>query len=340
MAHPPRPRHLGDVHQSLDARLQLHEGAVVGEAHHAPPDLGAGGVGLLDPLPRVGRLLLVAERHPPALAVEVQNDDLDLIPDLEDLGGVTDAAPAHVRHMQEAVDAAQVDEGSVVGDVLHGPGEDHALGEHLQRVLLLLLALLLQHGTARENHVAPPTVELDDPGPHGLPDHRSQVLHRPQVHLGARQERLHAHVDAEPALDHLDHAPLDRRALLVGLGDGVPHLDLVGLVLGQDDEALGVFLGLEVDLDLLAHLRQTAVTVELLDRDRALALVADVDQDLAGAHVDDSAADDLALLELTGRRALLEPVLHPFLGTLALRAGSAEISARIVRRHAPSSSVQ
>src|SRR5437660_2138959 len=46
--------------------------------------------------------------------------------------------------------------------------------------------------------------------------------------------------------------------------------------------------------------RSPAVAVELLDRDRALALVADVDQDFATADVDHAAPDDLALLELAG----------------------------------------
>ena len=97
--------------------------------------------------------------------------------------------------------------------------------------------------------------------------------------------RLDAHVDGQAALDHLHDLPVDRRALHVGPRDDVPDLDLVGLLLGEDDEALGVFLGLEVDLDLLADLGRDPAPVELVDRDRALALVADVDNDLAFLQV-------------------------------------------------------
>ena len=41
VAHPPRPRHLRDVHESLHAGLQLDEGAVVRQAHDAARHLAA-----------------------------------------------------------------------------------------------------------------------------------------------------------------------------------------------------------------------------------------------------------------------------------------------------------
>jgi hypothetical protein len=102
----------------------------------------------------------------------------------------------------------------------------------------------------------------------------------------------------------------------VGLADLVPDLDLVGLVLGEDDEPFVVLLGLEVDLDLLADLGQAARVPELLDRDRALALVSDVDENLAVAHLDHATAHDLAFLDIA--HATVEPVLHALLGGVHL----------------------
>ena len=92
MPHAPGPRHLRHVHEPFDAGLELDEGAVVGQADDLTLGLGAGRVRLLDALPRIRRLLLVAERHPAGLAVEVKDDDLDLVAHLEDLGRVADAA--------------------------------------------------------------------------------------------------------------------------------------------------------------------------------------------------------------------------------------------------------
>src|SRR2546426_10393705 len=333
MAHAARPRHLRDVDEPLDAGLQLDERTIIGEAHHLAAGLRARRERLLDALPRVRRLLLVAERDAARLAVEVQHDHLDLVTDLKDLRRVPHAPPAHVGDVQEPVDAAQVDERAVVRDVLHGAREHHALREDLERVLLLLFALLLEDGPSGQDDVATAPVQLDHLRADRLPDHRGEVLHGPEVHLRAGEEGLHAHVHRQAALDDLHDPALDRQPLVVGLRDRVPHLDLVGLVFREDDQPLGVLLRLEVDLDLVADLGELAVTVELLDRDRALALVADVHEDLRRGHLDDAAAHDLALLELAGR-ALAEPVLHPLLGRLvALLSRSAEGVLGFVRLH-------
>src|SRR5688572_10933847 len=85
MAHAPRPRHLGDVHEPFHPRLELDEGTVVGEAHHAPAGLGPRRKARLHRFPRVVRLLLVAQRDTAALAVEVEDDHLHLVTDLKDL---------------------------------------------------------------------------------------------------------------------------------------------------------------------------------------------------------------------------------------------------------------
>ena len=112
--------------------------------------------------PRVLGDLLEAERDALGLGVELEDLDLDLVADLEHLGRVVDAAPAHVGDVQQAVDAAEVDEGAVLGEVLDLAGHDLALGELLQGLALLLLALLLEQDAARQHDVAALLVELDD----------------------------------------------------------------------------------------------------------------------------------------------------------------------------------
>ena len=332
MAYPPRPRHLRHVHEAFHAGLELDEGAVVGEAHHTPGDLSAHRVALVHRRPRVQGLLLVPEGYPARLPVEVQHHDLDLVPDLEDLRGVADPPPGHVGHMQQAVDAPEVDEGPVVRDVLHGPRQRHAFAQDGQGVLLLLLALLLQHDPSREDDVAPAPVQLDDLGADRLSHEGAEVLHRAEIHLRPRQEGAHAHVHREAALDHLDDSALHGRSAVVRARDGVPDLDLVRLVLGEDDQALVVLLRLEVDLDLIANLRDPGVP-ELLDGDGALALVADVHEHLAAAHLDDEPADHLPFFDVAA--ALGEPVLHrlfPGLSHLPL-TGRGALHLLVIRLH-------
>ncbi len=112
------PAHLGDVDQALDARLELDEGAVVGDRDDLALDAGADRVLGGDVLPRVALELLHAEADALALPVDVEDLDLDFVADLHHLGRVRDAAVRHVGDVEQAVHAAEVDERPEVGDVL------------------------------------------------------------------------------------------------------------------------------------------------------------------------------------------------------------------------------
>ena len=73
-------------------------------------------------------------------------------------------------------------------------------------------------------------------------------------------------------------------------------------LLGHDQAAVLVLLGEDEGVHLLAHLDLVVRVDVLADRelvggDDPLALVADVDEDLVVVDADDSAGDDLALLE-------------------------------------------
>ena len=115
------PAHLGDVDQALDAGLELDEGAVVGDVGDPALELGADRIFQLDALPRIGLELLHAERDALGLAVEADHLDVDRLADMQHLGRMVDPAPGDVGDVQQAVEAAEIDEGAVVGDVL-----DHA----------------------------------------------------------------------------------------------------------------------------------------------------------------------------------------------------------------------
>ena len=73
--------------------------------------------------------LLDAERDAVRLVVDLDDLDLDGLADVDDLGRVVDAPPRHVGDVQEAVDAAEIDEGAVLGDVLDHAVDDLALFE-------------------------------------------------------------------------------------------------------------------------------------------------------------------------------------------------------------------
>src|SRR5256712_3115523 len=166
-----------------------------------------------------------------------------------------DALPIYVGDVQQTVDAAQVDEGAEVGDVLH-----HALAcladlELLHEDVALRLALGLEQHATRDDDVATPLVELDDLELEALPQELVDVGDAPQCDLAPRQERIHAHqVHHDAAFDLLHERPGDRLVLLVGLADALPHPHEVGFLLRQDDSAFLVLQALAEDLDFVAFL--------------------------------------------------------------------------------------
>jgi hypothetical protein len=268
---PAGPRHLGDVDQPLDPLLQLDERAVVLQRHDLAAHDRAGRVLGLRVRPRILADLLETQRHPLGVRVELQHLDAHVVADLKQLGRVRDAAPGHVGDVQQAVDAAEVDERAVFGQVLDDSLDDLAFLQLLERHLLQLGALLLQQHAARQHDVAALLVELDDLEPVLLADERVQVAHRAQVDLRAGQERLHAAADGDrqAALHPRADRPFDQLVALARAGNLVPDLEAVCLLLGQHAQAVLVLPALQENVDLVA----------LFDRDRAVGLRELVERD-------------------------------------------------------------
>src|SRR6185312_14514602 len=147
------PAHLGDVHQALDAGLQLHEGAVVGDVGDAAGELGAHRVLGFHAVPRVGLELLHAERDALGVGVDLDDLHLDRVAHREHLARVVDALPAHVGDVQQAVDAAEINKRAVVGDILDNTFADFALDELRNQFSPLLRAGFFKYRSAGYDNV-------------------------------------------------------------------------------------------------------------------------------------------------------------------------------------------
>src|SRR5439155_7633922 len=182
--------------------------------------------------------------------------------------------------------------------------EDRALLQLLEGVLFQRLPLLLQQDAPAEYDVAALLVELDHLELELLADQLVEIADRPQIHLGAGEERFHPDVDGEPTLHASDDGPLDELVALARGGDLVPDAHLVGLLLGEDDHARVVLARLEQHLHGVAHLHVGLALdqAELLDGNLALALVPDVHHRVVLGELDHRAADDLVLLQLAALR--------------------------------------
>ena len=155
-----------------------------------------------DAFPRIGLELLHAERDALGLRIEADDLHLDVLADLQRLGRMVDAAPRDVGDVQQAVDAAEIDERAVVGDVLDDALEHLAFLERGDQLGARFGAGLFEHGAARDDDVAARAVHLEDLERLRRAHQRADVAHRTDVDLRARQERDGAaEIDGEAALD-------------------------------------------------------------------------------------------------------------------------------------------
>ena len=228
MFHAPRPGHLADVDQAFDARLQLHESPIVRDIHYVPDDARVQREALRNQFPRIGPDLLHAQGHAFLALVEFEHLDGDLVAHVQDFRRMGDPSVRHVGDVQQAVDAAQVDEGAVVGQVLDRPGDDRSFGQMLQGGALARVDLLFDGGLARHHHVAAAAIELDDFDRDVLSHQRIQVVDRTRIRLAPGHESLDPHVHRQAALDASQHAAGEDELLLVGLIQVVPHAQARG----------------------------------------------------------------------------------------------------------------
>ena len=101
---------------------------------------------------------------------------------------MVDAAPGHVGDVQQAVDAAKINERTVIGDVLDHAFDGLAFFEVLHDFRTLFGATLFEHGAARDHDVAAALVHLEDFERLRDVHQRGDVADRTDVHLAARQE--------------------------------------------------------------------------------------------------------------------------------------------------------
>ncbi len=295
----PGPGHLGDVNQTLDALLQLHEGAVVRDGNDLPFDPGSHGVLLVDLGPGIRQELLEAQRDPFPVPIHVQHLHVQLFADIHHLGGVSHTAPGHVGDVKESVQPAQIDERAEVGDVLDHPLSDLAQKELLDQCRPLLLPLPLQDDPAGDHDVAATLVQLDDLEVVALSKEVLDVRDPAQSDLGPREEGVHAHeIHGDAAFDLPDQHAFHRSVGLVGLLDLLPDPEEVGLLLGENDHTFLVLQALQEDLHLLVGLDLLRV-LELVLGNRALALEAKVQNHRGIGDPEDPGLDDLPFLDLS-----------------------------------------
>ncbi len=227
--------------------------------------------------------------------------------------------------MQQAVHAAEIDEGAVVGDVLHHAVEDHAFLQALDQLAALLGAGFLQHGAAGDDDVAAGAVHLEDLERLRRAHQRGDVAHRADIDLAAGQERDGAaEIDGEAALHPAVDRAVDALLGLERLFQVGPGLLAPRLFARQHDGAVAVLVALDVEFDDVAglDLRLGAGRAEFLEGDAALGLQADIDDGVFVGEADDPAGDDGAVEAGVAAEGFIEEGGEVFAAEMVLPRGA------------------
>src|SRR5262245_16370941 len=97
-----------------------------------------------------------------SVVIDLYDLDLHLLANIEHLRRVVNPPPSDISDVQKAIDATEINERAIIGDILDHAIDDLALLEVLYQFLALFGPRLLQHGAARNHDIAPPTIHLED----------------------------------------------------------------------------------------------------------------------------------------------------------------------------------
>ena len=250
--------------------------------------------------------MLQAQADALLLAIDIEHHNVNILANLEQFGGVPDAAPTHVGDVKQAIDAVQIDKRAEIRDVLDGALPDVTRGHLAEELLAALHSFLFDQFAPGEHDVLPLLVDFDDLEIVGVADVLRQVLRRYDVNLGSGQKGFNADIDEQPALDHALDFTGDGAPFIANGQDAFPILLELRLFLGKNDHSLLVFELLNQHIYLVAQFDPFEV-FEFVGGNDPLALVTDIHKEFLGTNLDDSAFDDIASRK--GQRARL---LHGF----------------------------
>ena len=211
--------------------------------------------------------------------------------------------PGELGDVDEAVDAAKIDECAEVDDGRDDAFANLALLELREEGLANLGLGLLEVLTTGQNHIVAVLVELEHLGLDLLADVRREIAHAAHLDKGGRKEAAQADVDDQAALDGLDDGALDDAVVFLDLLDVAPGALVLGALLGQDETPFLVFLRDDKGFDGVADLDDIIRIDVLLDgkfagRNYTFGLVADVQENLVVIDLDDGALYQITIVEV------------------------------------------
>src|SRR5210317_1371615 len=161
-----------------------------------------------------------------------------------------DTFPSHIRDVQQTIDATEIDERAVIGEILDDTLDDLAFLETLQQFFAFGAEFLLDYGTARDHDIVSPAIELDHLEFEVFALEISRVPYRSDVDQRTRKEGAYIlDFDGEAAFDPPGDLTRNDFLLLEGLVELFPGTSTLCLVARQPRFTKPVFDGIERHFD-------------------------------------------------------------------------------------------
>src|SRR6187551_3753756 len=226
-----------------------------------------------------------------------------------------DALPGHVGDMQQAVDAAEVDERTVVSEVLDRTLHHRAFLQVVHQRAALGGELLLHYGTTRHHDVVALLVELDDLELERLVLEVAGVAHRAHIHQRTGQERADVfQIHRETALDAAGDDADDDFGIVEGLLEAGPGARALGFFAREAGFAITVFDGIQRHFHFIAgdDFDLALLVAELLEGNYGFGLQSHAHHDHVVANADDTSGEDHARPDALIGQGLFEQFAERF----------------------------
>ena len=299
------PGHFGDVDEAFDAFFEFNERTVIDEGDDAAEGADAGGISFCGMFPGIRGELFVAEGNAFVVRRELEDFDLDFVADLNDFVRMIDTAPAHVGDVEETVDAAEVNECTVFGDVLDDAVENGTFVEFFERLALENCTFFFEKGAAGKDDVSAFFVELDNFEAIFLADEFVEIASRTEFDLAAGEECADADINGEATLDAGHDGTFDGFITVGDFGDFFPDHEFVSFFLAENTETVFVFGGFDIDIDCVADfdIERTIWGNEFGFGNLAFRFITDINDNKITYEIDNFTTDDFTFTN--GRLILL-----------------------------------
>src|SRR5450631_129501 len=201
MSHFFAPRHLRDVNESFNARLDFNKRTKIHELRNRARNALTRLVACRCRIPRLGLKLLKPERNRLCLGIDLENADLKFLPNRQHVFRLADAAPGYVTYMKEAVDSAEIDECTIGRETAHGTAERVPRLHRGIATLLQRARLLFKHNASINHDILVRDIEFGDAAGYFGIDEFFQFGRIPRTAAAGGHKGAHADINVEASLD-------------------------------------------------------------------------------------------------------------------------------------------